>query len=81
MAFDKGKTCTYRSFSSSESSNLLFGLGKLLFGSKRLQNLVYVRYHVLHVTRTLLPGRTNLEDKIPELFMVLVQKNNQTRAL
>jgi hypothetical protein len=39
MAPDKHKVCTYGSLSSSESLDLLLGLGELVLRSKRLQDL------------------------------------------
>ena len=39
MAPNKQKVCTYGSLSSSESLDLLLGLGELVLGSKRLQDL------------------------------------------
>jgi hypothetical protein len=39
MVPDKHKVCTYGSLSSSESFDLLLGLGELVLRSKRLQDL------------------------------------------
>ena len=80
MSSDKTSASTYCSLRCLESSNLLLRLGELLLRSERFQNLVRIRYNILHLALSP-PDSTNLENEIPELLMIFVQKNYQTGAL